>query len=89
MLAQLVITGWDWAIFVIAIVLFLMLDLGVFHRKAHVVGFREALAWSTVWFTLAITFGLFIAPRMTENLDLGRTRRVHHRLYHRAVALDG
>ena len=64
MLAQLVITGWDWAIFVIAIVLFLLLDLGVFHRKAHEVRFREALAWSTVWFILAICFGLFIAPQM-------------------------
>jgi tellurite resistance protein TerC len=64
MLAQLVITGWDWAIFVIAIVLFLLLDLGVFHRKAHEVRFREALGWSTVWFILAICFGLFVAPQM-------------------------
>jgi tellurite resistance protein TerC len=67
MLAQLVITGWDWAIFVIAIVLFLLLDLGVFHRKAHEVSFREALAWSTVWFLLAFAFGLFIAPQMAGN----------------------
>jgi tellurite resistance protein TerC len=67
MLAQLVITGWDWAIFVIAIVLFLLLDLGVFHRKAHEVRFREALAWSTVWFIIAFAFGLFLAPRMAEN----------------------
>ena len=66
MLAQLDITGWDWAIFVIAIVLFLLLDLGVFHRKAHEVRFREALAWSTVWFILAICFGLFIAPLMAQ-----------------------
>jgi tellurite resistance protein TerC len=67
MFAQLVITGWDWAIFVIAIVLFLLLDLGIFHRKAHEVRFREALAWSTVWFIIAIAFGLVIAPKMTEN----------------------
>jgi tellurite resistance protein TerC len=64
MLGQLVITGWDWAIFVIAIVIFLLLDLGVFHRKAHEVRFREALAWSTVWFILAFVFGIFIAPKM-------------------------
>ncbi len=67
MLAQLVITGWDWTIFVVAIVLFLLLDLGVFHRKAHEVRFKEALAWSTVWFILAISFGLFIAPQMAGN----------------------
>lgn len=38
----------------------LALDLGVFHRKAHVVGAREALAWTTVWVTLAVIFGIGI-----------------------------
>ena len=65
--ATLVVSGWDWAFFVIAVVLFLLLDLGVFHRKAHEVRFKEALAWSTLWFILAICFGLFIAPQMAEN----------------------
>jgi len=36
----------------------LALDLGVFHRRAHVVGAREALSWTVVWVTLAIIFGL-------------------------------
>ncbi len=36
----------------------LALDLGVFHRKAHVVGAREALAWTIVWVTLAVLFGI-------------------------------
>ena len=67
MLANAVISGWDWGIFVTAVLFFLALDLGVFHRKAHVVGFREALAWSITWFTLAICFGIFIAPQMVEN----------------------
>jgi tellurite resistance protein TerC len=35
---------------------FLALDLGVFHRDAHVVSFREALGWSVVWITLALIF---------------------------------
>ena len=61
------ITGWDWAIFVTAVVIFLMLDLGVFHRKAHEVKFKEALAWSTTWFILAFVFAFLIAPRMAEN----------------------
>jgi tellurite resistance protein TerC len=67
MLAQVVISGWDWAIFVLAVLFFLALDLGVFHRKAHVVKFKEALAWSILWFVLAICFGLFIAPEMVPN----------------------
>jgi tellurite resistance protein TerC len=36
----------------------LALDLGVFHRDAHEVGFREAAAWSTVWVVLALAFGV-------------------------------
>ena len=38
---------------------FLALDLGVFHREAHVVSFKEALAWTGLWVTLAMLFGLF------------------------------
>lgn len=38
----------------------LFIDLGVFHRKAHEVKFREALAWVTVWVTLALLFNLGI-----------------------------
>jgi tellurite resistance protein TerC len=34
----------------------LALDLGVFHRSAHVVSFRESLTWSIVWVTLALIF---------------------------------
>ena len=32
----------------------LALDLGVFHRKAHVVGVKEALGWSAVWIALGL-----------------------------------
>jgi tellurite resistance protein TerC len=34
----------------------LALDLGVFHRKAHAVSFREASIWSVVWIGLALAF---------------------------------
>lgn len=47
--------------FTVFIVVALALDLGVFHRKAHVVGAREALAWTSVWVTLAVLFGIAIA----------------------------
>ena len=66
MLAQIEISGWDWTIFVTAILIFLALDLGVFHRKAHVVGFREAMMWTAIWFSLAMSFGLWIAPQFVE-----------------------
>jgi tellurite resistance protein TerC len=38
------------------VVLLLSLDLGLFHRKAHVVSFKEAALWSVVWVSLALLF---------------------------------
>jgi tellurite resistance protein TerC len=46
-----------WAAFVAFVLAMLALDLGAFHRKLHVVGFREAAIWTTVWFALALLFG--------------------------------
>ena len=51
-----------WVGFVVFILALLALDLGVFHRKAHVVSFREALGWSVVWMTLALGFGIGLIP---------------------------
>ncbi len=62
MLALINITALHWAGFLLCIVLFLALDLGVFHRRAHVVKFKEALAWTAAWATLSLCFGLIIAP---------------------------
>jgi tellurite resistance protein TerC len=49
---------WLWVGFNVFVLAMLALDLGVFHRKAHVVGFREAVAWSAVWITLALLFNV-------------------------------
>src|SRR5882724_5455228 len=38
----------------------LVLDLGVFHRRAHTVKFREALVWSLVWVALAAIFAVVV-----------------------------
>src|SRR5512139_1631196 len=46
-----------WGGFVAFVFAMLALDLGVFHRKAHAVGFREALGWSVAWIILALLFG--------------------------------
>lgn len=51
---------WFWIAFNAVVFFFLALDLGVFHRKAHVVSLREAAVWSTVWIVLALSFNLFI-----------------------------
>lgn len=45
-----------WGGFLLLIFVLLALDLGVFHRKAHVIGLREALLWSVFWICLALVF---------------------------------
>jgi TerC family integral membrane protein len=47
---------WFWVGFNAFVLAMLALDLGVFHRKAHVVKPKEALAWVTVWVSLAMLF---------------------------------
>jgi tellurite resistance protein TerC len=66
MLAVIEITGWHWAGFIACILIFLALDLGVFHRRAHTVQFKEALIWTSVWFCLAMLFALALKPLRGE-----------------------
>jgi tellurite resistance protein TerC len=47
---------WLWVGFNVFVLGMLALDLGVFHRKSHVVSVKEATAWSAVWISLALTF---------------------------------
>jgi tellurite resistance protein TerC len=47
---------WFYGLFTLGVLAFLALDLGVFHREAHEVGVKEALAWSVVWIGLAMVF---------------------------------
>ncbi len=49
-----------WIFFILFIALMMALDLGVFHRKSHVVTFKESLAWTIVWMGLAMTFNIII-----------------------------
>src|SRR5882672_7784893 len=56
-----------WVVFIIAILFFLALDLGVFHRRAHVVRFQEALLWTAIWFACAMLFAFVAAPAMVKS----------------------
>ena len=70
MLGVIEITHWHWAGFICTILVFLSLDLGIFHRHAHVVRFKEALCWSLVWFTVAMLFALALRPLRGERESL-------------------
>ncbi|HMW34638.1 TerC family protein [bacterium] len=47
-----------WIGFNVFVLLMLALDLGIFHKKSHSVGMKEALIWSGVWITLAMVFNI-------------------------------
>lgn len=49
-----------WIGFVLFVLVMLAIDLGLFNRKDHVVGVREALAWSGVWVALALAFNAVV-----------------------------
>lgn len=64
------ITVWHWVGFVAAVVALLALDLGVFHRRAHEVRFREALGWTGFWALLALSFGFWIYQTKSRTAGL-------------------
>ncbi|MBI4602950.1 MAG: TerC family protein [Planctomycetes bacterium] len=49
---------WFWVAFAALVAAVMFIDLGVFHRAAHKVRTREAMAWVSVWVTLALLFNL-------------------------------
>ena len=59
-----------WIGFTAFVLAMLALDLGVFHRKAHAVGHREALIWTLVWVSLAVSFNVWIFLRFGSQLGL-------------------
>jgi tellurite resistance protein TerC len=62
MLALVEITPWYWVGFIGCVLIFLALDLGVFHRRESVVKFKEALGWSIVWVMLSLLFAAALVP---------------------------
>lgn len=47
-------------IFLLFVSLMLFLDLGVFHKKDHIISFKEASVWTVVWISIALLFGVFL-----------------------------
>ena len=62
---------WLYLGFVMGVLGVLGLDLGVFHRSARAVGFKEALAWCGVWVVLALLFNGALYLYASERLDSG------------------
>lgn len=45
-----------WICFIIAILLFLALDLGVFNKTPHIISTKEASKWTGIWVTMSFLF---------------------------------
>lgn len=48
------------AIFMVFVVVMLILDLFVFHKKDHVIEIKEATIWTIIWIALAMVFAVLI-----------------------------
>jgi len=60
-----------WIGFCVFLIAMLTLDLGVFHKESHVVSFKEAMIWSSVWIGLALIFngGVFYFAGKEKGLE--------------------
>ena len=63
-------TPLQWGFFFALILGMLALDLGVFNRREHRIGLREALFWSVVWTIVALAFNLWIYQRFGRQTGL-------------------
>ncbi len=67
---------WFYLAFSGLVLLLLALDLGVFHRQAHAVSFKEASIWSVVWIVLALGFNylfyLYASWKLAGDLRLAQ-----------------
>jgi len=56
------IQWWHWVTFILAVLVFLAFDLGVLHREARAIRFREALLWTCFLFVMALVFAGTLVP---------------------------
>lgn len=59
-----------WLSFALVIGVMFVLDLGVFNRKSHAISFREALAWTIAWVSVAMAFNVYIYFTMGQQKAL-------------------
>src|SRR5688572_10907703 len=49
-----------WTVFAVIVGGMMALDLGVVHKKAHEVRFKEAILWTVAWVGLALAFNVYV-----------------------------
>src|SRR5262245_14597213 len=74
-----------WGACTLVVLALVALDLGVFQRKAHRVGLKEAAVWSFVWVALSALFNVFVWRRFGNDRGLEFTTGY---LIEKALAVD-
>ena len=49
-----------WIVFHLIILFLLAMDLGVFNKKSHIIGIKEALGWSAFWVAIGLSYGGYV-----------------------------
>lgn len=64
-----------YGVFIVLVLFVLCLDLGVFHKKSHIMGWKESASWSLFWLSLALLFNYALYQysiyRFGQKMDLG------------------
>ncbi|MFM9956880.1 MAG: TerC family protein [Phycisphaerales bacterium] len=73
---------WAYVGFIGLVIVFLALDLGVFHREAHEVSMKEAVTWSVIWLTCGMAFSAFVYQAYEKHwLGLGLDTPKYNQAY--------
>ncbi len=74
-----------WGGFTLLVLALVALDLGVFQRKAHRIGLKEAAIWSVIWVLLSALFNVFVWREFGKDRGLEFTTGY---LIEKALAVD-
>lgn len=69
---------WVWIIFIAVVIAFLALDLGIFHKKEHVIRSKEAGIWTSIWVLVAFGFSGAIYWLFSQGLVSNPTHLTPH-----------
>ena len=77
-------------IFIVVIAFLLFLDLGILHKKDHVVTFKESAGWTVVWVALSLLFFVFFRMQGDIVVDVHDKEQfvAQNELYDHQVAYD-
>ena len=62
---------WQWIGFLVFIATMMAVDLGLFNRRPHVIGMKEALTWFAVWIGLALLFDIGLVLVHERGVEAG------------------